>query len=260
MLAVAGAIGALLFAYLLLGYMTRVASSAAGQVPLEYACHLDLWSVLFTLGMTLLGGAGFGLAPAFACTRTSLAETFKTAAAELPRYRRFGLRNLLVGSQVAAPLTILLLTAYFALGFETTARIDPGFDTSRHEVCRPDGPHRAAIGLAGVTAYAVVRRKKEIGIRMALGAHARQVLQLVLREGAVLVAVGSILGLFGAWGASRALAGTLDELARAFDLSAGNLTLLIGAPLLLAGIALAACYIPARRSARIDPLIALREE
>jgi ABC-type antimicrobial peptide transport system permease subunit len=118
----------------------------------------------------------------------------------------------------------------------------------------------AAIGLAGVTAYAVARRKKEIGVRMALGARAVQVLQLVLREGAVLVGVGSILGLLGAWGASRALAATMDVLAQAFDSSAGNPVLLVGAPLLLAGISLAACFIPARRSARIDPLTALREE
>ncbi len=76
----------------------------------------------------------------------------------------------------------------------------------------------------------------------------------------MLVGVGSILGLLGAWGASRALAATMDVLAQAFDSSAGNPVLLVGAPLLLAGISLAACYIPARRSARIDPLTALREE
>jgi ABC-type antimicrobial peptide transport system permease subunit len=118
----------------------------------------------------------------------------------------------------------------------------------------------AAIGLAGVTAYAVARRYKEIGIRMALGATRAQVLRLVMREGAVLVAVGSALGFVGAMLVSRALASMTAELARAFGASTGDPLLLVGAPLLLGGLAILACYLPARRATTIDPLAALRQE
>jgi ABC-type antimicrobial peptide transport system permease subunit len=118
----------------------------------------------------------------------------------------------------------------------------------------------ASIGLAGVTAYGVARRRKEIGIRMALGARRRQVLQLVLKEAAALVAVGSIFGFAAAFAASRALAYTVETMARAFAMGTGDLWLLIGVPLLLVAIAMAACYIPARRCTRIAPLTALREE
>ncbi len=118
----------------------------------------------------------------------------------------------------------------------------------------------ASIGLAGVTAYAVARRSKEIGIRMALGASPGQVLRLVMREGTVLVAVGTVLGFGGAMAISRALASMTTELARAFGASAGDPVLVVGAPMLLASLAMLACYVPARRATRIDPLLALRQE
>lgn len=117
----------------------------------------------------------------------------------------------------------------------------------------------AAIGLAGVTAYPVARRRKEIGIRMALGAPKGQVLRLVLREGGSMVCIGSALGLLGAFAASRALAAS-SILGPIFAANSRDPRLVFGAPLLLAGLAMLACYIPARRSAKIDPLIALREE
>lgn len=95
----------------------------------------------------------------------------------------------------------------------------------------------ASIGLAGVTAYAVARRTREIGIRMALGATTGQVLRLVMQEGAALVAAGTVLGFAGAVLISRALSAMTAELARAFGASTGDPFLLIGAPLLLAGLA-----------------------
>ena len=118
----------------------------------------------------------------------------------------------------------------------------------------------AAIGLAGVTAYSVARRRKEIGIRMALGARAGQVLRLVLREGGSLVIAGSVLGLMAAFGLSRALAAFNNLFGPTFQASAHDPRLIFGAPLLLAALAMLACYVPARRSAKIDPLMALREE
>jgi ABC-type antimicrobial peptide transport system permease subunit len=118
----------------------------------------------------------------------------------------------------------------------------------------------AAIGLAGVTAYAVARRRKEIGIRIALGARRGQVLRLVLREGAALVTVGTALGFLGAMAMVKVLSALTSIFVDSFQVSTDDPRLIIGAPLLLAALAMVACYIPARRSARIDPLKALREE
>jgi len=118
----------------------------------------------------------------------------------------------------------------------------------------------ASIGLGGVTAYAVVRRRKEIGIRMALGARAGQVRGLVLREGTALVAVGSVAGVSGALVLARVFAAYSDVLAGSFGHPGNNPLLLVGAPLVLAGLAMLACYLPARRATRIDPVAALREE
>jgi predicted permease len=118
----------------------------------------------------------------------------------------------------------------------------------------------AAIGLAGVTAYAVAQRRKEIGIRMALGARKGQVLQLVLREGTALISVGTVLGFLGAFALGKVLAATIREFEPSFMTGAGDARLLVGAPLLLACAALLACYVPARKATQIDPLKALRQE
>jgi len=118
----------------------------------------------------------------------------------------------------------------------------------------------AAVGLAGVTAYSVARRRKEIGIRMALGARKGQVLLLVLKEGGALVAIGSVMGLAAAFAASRALSAMTSIFGNVFHVAVNDPRLIFGAPLLLAGLAMLACYVPARRSTKIDPLKALREE
>ncbi|MFZ0909026.1 MAG: ADOP family duplicated permease [Candidatus Acidiferrales bacterium] len=118
----------------------------------------------------------------------------------------------------------------------------------------------AAVGLAGVTAYAVAQRRKEIAIRTALGATKAQVLRLVLREGGALVGVGTVLGFLGAMALAKILSALTNIFVQALSVGTSNARLLIGAPLLLAAVAMLACYIPARRSAQIDPLQALREE
>ena len=118
----------------------------------------------------------------------------------------------------------------------------------------------AAIGLAGVTAYAVVQRTKEIGIRMALGARRFDVLRLVMREGTWMVAVGTVFGFAAAYALVTTASTYISALSQVLRTSMTDPLLLAGAPLLLAGLALAACYWPARRSTRIDPLTALREE
>ena len=115
----------------------------------------------------------------------------------------------------------------------------------------------ASVGLAGVTAYSVAQRGHEIGIRMALGAQQRDVLGLVMREGATLIAAGTIIGLAFAWAGLRALSGIFFSVA---SVQRSEPMLLVGAPLLLAALAMAACYLPARRAMRVDPAVALRAE
>ena len=118
----------------------------------------------------------------------------------------------------------------------------------------------AAIGLAGVTAYSVAQRRKEIAIRTALGASRAQVLRLVLREGAVMVSVGTVAGFLGAMAIAKILSALMHIFAEALSIGTNDPRLLLGAPLLLAAVAMLACYVPARRSSQIDPLKALREE
>jgi macrolide transport system ATP-binding/permease protein len=115
----------------------------------------------------------------------------------------------------------------------------------------------ASVGLAGVTAYSVSQRSREIGIRVALGAQNRDVLALVIKEGFVLVVVGSVVGLAAAWAGIRILSGLFFTVA---SVQSSDPLLLAGAPLLLAALAMLACYLPARRSTRIDPAAALRQE
>jgi predicted permease len=112
----------------------------------------------------------------------------------------------------------------------------------------------ACIGLYGLLSYEVSRKTREIGVRMALGARPSEVLRFIVRQGIALSAVGAVLGILGALGVTRYLASLLYGV-RPFD----PLTFLSVA-LLLGLVALAACYIPARRASRVDPSVALRYE
>jgi predicted permease len=112
----------------------------------------------------------------------------------------------------------------------------------------------ALVGLYAVTAYSVTRRVQEIGIRMALGAQRRNVLALMLREGMILTAVGVAVGLGVALVLTRILRGLL------FEITPTDPATFVSAALLLGTVALLACYLPARRAARIDPMVALRHE
>src|SRR5260370_12988419 len=118
----------------------------------------------------------------------------------------------------------------------------------------------ACVGLAGVSAQAVVRRRKEIGIRMALGAQRRQVLRLVMKEGAAMALIGSAFGVAGAYGLPRVLASASAQFSQAIALSVTDPLRILGAPLLLIALAAIACYFPARRSATTDPTAAPRAE
>ena len=112
----------------------------------------------------------------------------------------------------------------------------------------------AAIGLYGVLAFAVSQRTREIGIHMALGARARDVLFMVIKQGMSLVLVGVVLGIGGAYALTRTIQSLLFEVG-----PTDSLTFLL-VPLLLAVVGFIACYVPARRATKVDPLVALRYE
>ena len=118
----------------------------------------------------------------------------------------------------------------------------------------------ATIGLTGVTAYAVARRRIEIGVRLALGARRPHVLWLVLREATFLVVAGALLGAVGALAVTRALSALAADLAQVLATVIGDPVLIVGGPMLLAAAALVASAVPAWRSVRIDPASTLRAE
>jgi putative ABC transport system permease protein len=112
----------------------------------------------------------------------------------------------------------------------------------------------SAVGMYGVLSYAVGERTNEIGVRMALGAEPRNVVALVLRHGAKLSAVGIAIGLVGALGLTQLLSSLL------YGVSATDPITFVGVVVILFGVALLACYVPARRATRVDPMAALRHE
>jgi ABC-type antimicrobial peptide transport system permease subunit len=112
----------------------------------------------------------------------------------------------------------------------------------------------SSVGLAGVVAYTVSRRTREIGIRLALGAQRTQVLRMVLAQGLRLTAMGLGIGLAGAYFLSRFLSTVL------FDVSATDAATYVTVAGLLLVVAVVACYVPATRAMRVDPIATLRSE
>jgi len=148
-----------------------------------------------------------------------------------PVYNVRSMEGLLAGSLSERRFTALLLGVFAALAL-----------------------FLAAVGIYGVISYLITQRTREIGIRIALGAQGRDVLRLVLGQGLAPALAGVALGLAGAAALSRLMSGLL------YGVSAADPLTFAGVSLLLSGVAFLACYIPARRATRVDPLVALRHE
>ncbi|HEY6400920.1 MAG TPA: ABC transporter permease [Blastocatellia bacterium] len=112
----------------------------------------------------------------------------------------------------------------------------------------------AAIGIYGVLSQSILQRRHEIGIRMALGAETGDILRLVTRQGMTPVLIGSLIGLIAAYWLARLLSGML------YGVGVNDPAIFVIVPLLLGAVALLACYLPARKAAKVDPLISLRHE
>jgi putative ABC transport system permease protein len=165
----------------------------------------------------------------------ALAQGIRTAVREVdPSLPVYGLRTMseVVGRSMVQPRFLSLLLATFSV----------------------IALFLAAIGIYGVMAYSVAQRTQEIGVRMALGAQRLHVLRLVFGQGFVLLAIGTLIGLGGAFALTRVMHNLL------FGITPTDPLTYAAVVALLAAVALLACYIPARRATKVDPLVALRYE
>ena len=143
------------------------------------------------------------------------------------------------------------ITAWELLGFDT---VQPRFVMALFSLFATLGLVLAMAGIYSVLSYLVMQRTQEIGLRMALGAQRADVLGLIFKAGGRLVVVGMIIGVFAGFGVGRLMRSQL------FKVTAFDPVSLIGVVVLLGGVAIAACYIPAKRATKVDPMVALRYE
>jgi putative ABC transport system permease protein len=161
----------------------------------------------------------------------SVREAIRSVDKTLPTYNLKTMDDVIATSAAPRRLPMMLLTAFAGVAM-----------------------FLAMLGIYGVTSYYVTQRTHEIGIRMALGAQMNQILRLVLKQGLGLVVLGIVAGAVGSWFATRLLSSLL------YGVSATDSVTFMLIAVLLIIVALLACYIPARRATKVDPMVALRYE
>jgi putative ABC transport system permease protein len=162
---------------------------------------------------------------------SAVRDTVRSLDRDQPVYRIRTMDELVAGALAPARFTLLLLLIFAAVAAAL-----------------------AVVGIYGVISHAVTQRTHEIGVRMALGAQVSDVLKMVVGQGIKLVSLGIAAGLTGAFLLTRLMASLL------YNVSATDSATFIAISVILAGVALAACFVPARRAARVDPMVALRYE
>jgi putative ABC transport system permease protein len=192
--------------------------------PQVYMPHAQRPLRMMTFVVRPAAGDPLALAPAL---RREIAAIDK----DQPAYRFEAFESLLTGMVASRRLSMILMAVFAAAALLL-----------------------ASVGIYGVMAYSVTQRTHEIGIRMALGARRGDVLRLIVGQGMTLAVIGVACGLGGALALTRVMRSLL------FEVSATDPLTFAGVALLLAAVAAAACYLPARRAARVDPMIALRYE
>ena len=210
----------------IVGTVKRDSLNSAGEVSI-YLPTTNIAGFLFPTQMTLVVRSDARVEAIARRIRSAVASVDPTVPVKAIR----PLSDLIDNSAARARFTMLLLATFATVAMTL-----------------------GAVGVYGVVAYAVTRRTREIGVRMALGARASDVLGMVLREGGLLAGVGVALGIVGALAASRLLAGFL------FGVTPNDLSVFVAVPAVLGLVALGACALPARRAARVDPVTALRSE
>jgi putative ABC transport system permease protein len=162
---------------------------------------------------------------------SSIEQTVRSVDPDLPVFNTNSMDQLMNGAIAQQRLMMILLAGFAILALAL-----------------------AAVGIYGVMSYSVAQRTHEIGIRMALGARPLDVLRMILRQAMTLALVGVALGLAGAFALTRLMASLL------YQVSATDPLTFIAISVILAGVALGACFVPARRATKVDPMIALRYE
>ena len=190
-----------------------------------YPLALDLWPPVGTVSVVVQGTVGTGELLA------SVRRQVHSLDGSLALFNARTMQEIISGSMTDASYQSLLLSSFALLALLLTA-----------------------VGIYGVMAYAVTQRTHEIGIRMALGAHPGEILKLVMRGGAQITFAGVALGVAGALALTRFLANLL------FGVQPRDPFTFVVVGTLLAAVALLACYIPARRATKVDPMVALRYE
>jgi putative ABC transport system permease protein len=182
--------------------------------------------------------------------RTEIAYVLRTSidpANLAPTMRR-------VESEVAPDVPIVDIRTMDDIREETLEATDSRFNTWVLIVFAGIAVVLTAVGVFGITSYSVARRTHEIGIRMAVGAHPRDVLKLILKQGLILTVLGVGIGLAVAYGLTRFLASFLYEVKPTEPVT------FVAVSLMLIAVGVLACYVPARRATKVDPMVALRYE